>query len=270
MINFNDSANIIKQIKPNFQPKFGIILGSGLGSVAKQITDATIIPYSELSNFPKCATQGHSGQLYLGYIHKVPVVCFQGRAHLYEGTAPIIIKNFIRTLKLLGCDALILTCACGSLNSEILAGSLAMITDHINFQFANVLIGPNDEEFGPRFPSLDGAYDAELREKFIQIAKKLYIPLGQGVYIASSGPSYETHAEIRAFRTLGADFAGMSTVPDVMIARHCGLKIAAIAAITNMAAGLQAEPLSHEEVLLCSHRVAKDITKLLLAFFEHQ
>jgi xanthosine phosphorylase len=270
MTNFSDSANIIKQLKPNFQPKVGIILGSGLGSVAEQITDAMVIPYSKLPNFPKCTTQGHSGQLHLGYIHKTPVACLQGRAHLYEGIDHIIIKNLIRTLKLLGCDTVILTCACGSLNSENQPGSLAMITDHINFQFANILIGKNDEEFGPRFPSLDAAYDNELREKFIQIAKKLGIPLGQGVYMASSGPTYETHAEIRAFRILGANFAGMSTVPEVMVARHCGLKVAAIAAITNMAAGLQEQALSHEEVLFYGKEAAENITKLLLAFFEHQ
>lgn len=266
---FNATTSIIKQHKPHFKPKIAIILGSGVGEVATQITDTTIIPYTELPNFPRCTTAGHAGQLHLGYIHQTPVACLQGRAHLYEGTNPIVIKNLIRTIKLLGCDTLILTCACGSLNLENKAGSLAMITDHINFQFTNVLIGPNDEDFGPRFPSLDNAYDKELREKFIKIAKKLNIKMGQGVYFASSGPTYETHAEIRAFRALGADFVGMSTVPEVMVARHCGLKVAAIAVITNMAAGLQEQYLSHEEVLYHGKQAAKDLAKLLATFFEN-
>ena len=265
---FNAAAEIIKQRKPNFQPQVAIILGSGLGQIAEQITDATIIPYNELPNFPQCTTQGHSGLLYLGYIHKTPVVCLQGRAHFYEGTDPIIIKNLIRTPKLLGCGTLILISACGSLNNANPAGSIAMVTDHINLQFANVLTGPNDDEFGPRFPSLDNAYDAELREKFITTAKRLDMKLGTGIYIGTSGPTYETHAEIRAFRTLGADFVGMSTVPEVMVARHCGMKVATIAAITNMAAGLQTQSLSHEEVLLQGQQISKDLTKLLLAFFE--
>jgi xanthosine phosphorylase len=170
---FNAAAEIIKQRKLNFQPQVAIVLGSGLGQVAEQITDATIIPYNELPNFPKCTTQGHSGLLYLGYIHKTPVICLQGRAHFYEGTDPIVIKNLIRTPKLLGCDTLILISACGSLNNENPAGSIAMITDHLNFQFANTLTGPNDDEFGPRFPSLDNAYDAELRRKFMETASKI-------------------------------------------------------------------------------------------------
>jgi xanthosine phosphorylase len=266
---FNESADIIKNRKPNFQPKVAIILGSGLGEIAEQITDATIIPYDELPNFPKCTTQGHSGLLYLGYMHKTPVVCLQGRAHFYEGADPIVIKNLIRTPKLLGCDTLVLVSACGSLSNENPAGSMAIITDHINFQFANILTGPNDDEFGPRFPSLDNAYDVGLRKKFIEIAKKINLKLSEGVYIGTSGPTYETHAEIRAFRTLGANFVGMSTVPDVIVARHCGLKVAAIAAITNMAAGLQTQALSHEEVLLRGQQVSHNVTRLLIAFFEN-
>jgi len=263
---YNEASNHIKKLKPNFKPKAGIILGSGLGNVADQITDATVIPYSELPNFPKCNIQGHSGQLHLGYINKTPVVCLQGRAHWYEGASPVIIKNLIRTLKILGCDTLVLTCACGSLNSDNPPGSLVMVTDHINFQFSNILIGNNDDEFGPRFPSLDNAYDAELRQKFLHLAKELDIKLGEGVYFGTSGPTYETHAEIKAFRMLGADLVGMSVIPEVMIARHCGLKVAAIAAITNMAAGLQSQALSHEEVLHYGKQVGKDIAKLLLNF----
>lgn len=265
---FHESANFIKKHKPSFKPKVGIVLGSGVGDVVKQITDPTIISYDELPHFPKCTTAGHAGKLHLGYINKTPIVCLQGRAHFYEGIDHIILKNLIRTIKLLGCELLILTCACGTINQNYKPGSLAMISDHINFQFLNVLRGPNEEEFGPRFPSLDNAYDAEIRKKFFVAAEKAKIKLGEGVYIASSGPTYETHAEVRAFRTLGADFAGMSTVPEVMVARHCGLKVAAIAVITNMAAGLQQEALSHEEVLIYAKHAASDFANLLQTFFE--
>ncbi len=259
------AAATIKQIKPNFTPKIGIILGSGLGAFAAQIENAVKIPYAQLPGFPKCSVAGHGGTLHLGMLRGIPIACLEGRAHIYEGNIDVI-KNLIRTLELIGCELLINTNAAGSLRKEVDAGSLMLITDHINFQFINPLIGPNDEAFGERFVSMENAYDQELREKMLHIAKRLNIELSEGVYIGVSGPSFETPAEIRAFRTLGADIVGMSTVPEVILARRCGIKVVAISAITNLAAGMNPEPLSHEQTLRAAKLSVDKLVNLLLNF----
>jgi xanthosine phosphorylase len=259
------AANIIKKMKPNFIPKTGIILGSGLGKLAEQVENATVIPYDELPGFPECSVAGHAGNLMLGEIRGTKVAILQGRNHFYEGKSFSATITYIRTLKLLGCSLAILTNAAGSLRQEVVPGNLMLITDHINLQ-PNPFIGPNDDEFGPKFFSVENAYDKDVRTKFLAIAEKLKIKLAQGVYLAVSGPSFETPAEINAFRVLGADAVGMSTVPEVLVARHCGLKIAAISAITNLAAGMNAEPLSHEQTLRCAKLAVDDLTNLLLTF----
>jgi xanthosine phosphorylase len=261
------ATEIIKQFKPNFTPKIGIILGSGLGSLAQQIEDATTIPYEQLPGFPKCEVAGHSGKLHFGILRGTPVACLEGRVHVYEGNIEAI-KTLIRTLKLIGCELLINTNAAGSLRKEVGTGSLMLITDHINFQFVNPLTGSNDDEFGERFVPMENAYDQELRKKILTIAKRINIELPEGIYIGTSGPSFETPAEIRAFRILGADAVGMSTISDVIIARHCGLKVLAIAAITNLAAGMNPEPLSHEQTLRAAKLSVDKLITLLLAFIE--
>tara|TARA_R110000868_G_scaffold10639_4_gene51663 strand:- start:66665 stop:67489 length:825 start_codon:yes stop_codon:yes gene_type:complete len=262
------AAKAIGARVPGFTPKVGIILGSGLGSLADHIDDPTIIPYDELPDFGNCTTEGHEGRLVLGYLKGVPVACMQGRAHYYEGITNHVVQTLIRTLKLLGCETLFATNAAGSLREEVGPGSLMLVTDHINFQFNNPLVGANDKEFGPRFISMDRAYDADYQQILRDTAKQLDIKLAEGVYLATLGPSFETPAEIRAFRVLGADAVGMSTIPEVVVARHCGLRVAVVSAITNLAAGMNATDLNHDETLHYGQLVAKDMVRLVEGFVE--
>lgn len=262
------AAQAIKKLAPNFTPEIGIILGSGLGSLANDLSNPIKIPYHQIPGFPVSTVQGHQGQLVLGFLNNCPVVFLQGRVHFYEGANHQAFKCLIRTLKLLGCHTLIMTNAAGSLRPEVGPGSISLITDHINFQPGNPLIGLNDEEFGPRFFSMDNAYDKDLRNLFLKAANKLSIPLFEGIYISTLGPAFETPAEIRAFRILGADLVGMSTVPDVLVARHCGLKVVAISAITNFAAGLSHEIITHENTLHYAQLTADHMTKLIKGFMD--
>ncbi|WP_133139998.1 purine-nucleoside phosphorylase [Legionella genomosp. 1] len=256
----------IRKILPDFKPLIGIVLGSGLGSFAEQIEDAVTISYDSLPGFPCTTVKGHSGNLVLGRLAGVNIACLQGRAHSYEGQNHEIVKNYIRTLKLLGCEYFLATNASGSLREEVGPGELMLITDHINFQPGNPLIGPNEEEFGPRFFPLDNAYDLEMRNKFLQIAEQTHIKLHEGVYISVIGPNYETAAEIRAFRILGADAVGMSTVPEVLVANHCGMKVAVIATITNHATGLASCSHSHDSVVEMANEAAKRLNILVKEF----
>lgn len=258
-----DAITYIQHRSSGFKPKVAIILGSGLSGLADLINNPIIIPYSEIPGFPMSTVAGHPGRLILGYLENMPVVCLQGRAHLYEGTNPQTLKILIRSIYLLGCSILILTNASGSLRSDIGPGELMLITDHINFQPGNPMVGLNEDEFGPRFFSMDVAYDHDLRTRLLAIAHELNIKLAQGVYISTLGPLFETPAEIRAFRTLGADAVGMSTVPEVIIARHCGLRVAALAGITNFAAGMSNEILSHEHTLQHAKLFATNMTHLV-------
>jgi len=247
----NWAAEIITKRIANFKPKMAIVLGSGLGKVADEILNSVVIPYDELPCFNVSHVEGHRGQLRFGMLNNVPVVCLEGRTHPYEGgNALEVVKNIIYTLKLIGCEILFTTNAVGSLNAEIGPGSLMLIKDHINFTFSNILIGRNDERFGDRFISMVNAYDNDLRNKVLNVAKQLGISISEGVYLATSGPSFETPAEIKAFKILGADTVGMSTVPEVIAARHCGIRVVSVSAITNLAAGLSRETLSpHDETL---------------------
>lgn len=256
-------ARSILERRSGFQPKLGIILGSGLANIADRITDSISIPYTELPGFPVSSVIGHHGKMILGYLNKTPVVCCQGRVHLYEGMQGKDFKTFIRTLKCLGCHTLIMTNAVGSLNKSVKAGQLVLISDHINLHPMNPLSGPNDEEFGPRFFAMDDAYDPGIRHILQQTAKKLSIPLIEGVYISVLGPNFETPAEISAFRQLGADVVGMSTIPEVIVARHCGLKVAVISVVTNLAAGLSDEPITHEGTVHFAAKASENLGQLL-------
>ncbi|KGP64436.1 purine nucleoside phosphorylase [Legionella norrlandica] len=258
------AAEYIKKLCPSFKPIVGVVLGSGLGQFAEELEDATCIEYENLPGFPKTTVHGHGGKLILGYYGPTAVVCLQGRAHTYEGVENYeTVKTYVRTLKLLGCQYFIATNASGSLRENVGPGELMLITDHINFQPSNPLIGPNDEEFGPRFYPLDNAYDETMRNDLLNIAKKNSINLHQGVYISVLGPNYETAAEIRAFKLLGADAVGMSTVPEVLVANHCGLRVAVIATITNYATGLAKTSHNHDEVVKMASSASKKLNTLI-------
>jgi len=260
------AAAIIAQRAPNFTPKLALILGSGLGGVADAITDAINIPYEDLPGFPQSKVKGHAGCLVLGYFHGVPVACLQGRAHYYENKSHQEVKTYVRALKLIGCEILFATNAAGSFHSHIGPGRLVMINDHINLLGSNPLVGPNDDAYGPRFPAMDQAYDPALRTMLREQAAKLEIDLPEGVYICVSGPNYETAAEIHAFRMLGADVVGMSTVPEIIVARHCGLRCMVISIITNFATGLNDVVHDHDEVLTAAENACSDLQRLLTNF----
>ena len=247
-------------------PRVGVVLGSGLGAVADAVEDAVVVGYDELPGFPRPTVSGHAGRAVLGSIGGVPVAVFQGRAHLYEGGDPEALRAPVRALRAAGASVLVLTNAAGSLRAEVGPGSLMAITDHINLQGANLLMGPNDDAIGPRFPSLRDAYDPGLLASLRAAAENVGVALAEGVYLAVSGPSFETPAEIRAYRVLGADAVGMSTVQETIIARHCGLRVAAVSVITNLAEGMSEEPLSHAQTLRAAEAGAGDLARLLLDF----
>jgi xanthosine phosphorylase len=265
--NIKKCAAIIAKRAPGFQPKFAVMLGSGLGAVSDQIKDAVIIDYKDLPGFYVTSLEGHSKKMHLGMLKGVPIVCLEGRTHYYEGDgATESIRIIIRTLKTLGCEILLSTNAVGSLRLEHSPGNLMVIEDHINFTFQNPLIGPDDDEYGDRFVSMDNAYDDGLRQNLLNVAKKLNIPLSSGVFVATSGSTFESHAEIRMYKMLGGHAVGMSTVPETIVARHCGLKVASVCAITNMGAGLSKEVLSHEGTLRGAKLATDNLVKLFLEF----
>lgn len=252
-------------------PRVGIILGSGLGGFASQVKEAVAIPYAEIPHFPQSTVVGHSGKLVLGNIGGVPVAVMQGRVHAYEGYAMEQVTFPARVLGLLGCAKLIVTNAAGGIRADIPPGSLVAISDQINLTGHNAALGPNEERFaciagaGQRFFDMTMAYSPELRKLAKDEAARQGVPLSEGVYIAVLGPSYETPAEIRAFRTLGADLVGMSTVHEVIIARHMGIEVLGISLVTNMAAGISGEVIQHEEVMDIGRRVEGQFTGLLTA-----
>jgi xanthosine phosphorylase len=250
------------------RPRVGIVLGSGLGAVADAVQDPTVIPYDKLPGFPRPTVEGHMGRAVLGTIAGVSVAVLQGRAHVYEGGDLEAIRAPVRALRAAGAEILVLTNAAGSLREEVGPGRLMAISDHINMTGVSILAGPNEDAIGPRFPSLRDAYDPELRAQLHAAARELDVPLAEGVYLAVAGPAFETPAEIRAFRTLGADAVGMSTVHETVVARHAGMRVAAISAITNLAEGMGDEPLSHEQTLRDAARAAEDLATLILRWLE--
>jgi len=263
-----EAAEVIKARKPGFAPRAALILGSGLGVLAEQMVDAVSISYADLPGFPISTVHGHAGELVLGTLAGVPVVCMKGRGHFYEGYGANVMTSAVRTFKLIGCEMLLVTNAAGSLRPEVDAGSVVVLNDHINLLPGSPMAGPNDERFGPRFFSMANAYDADLRALIKETAAAKGITLNEGVYLACPGPNFETAAEIRAFKALGADVVGMSVVPEVISARHCGLKVAGISAITNLAEGLTPFPLSHEQTLKYAAIAAKDLVNLIHGFVE--
>jgi purine-nucleoside phosphorylase len=247
-------------------PRVGVVLGSGLGAVADAVEDPVVVGYENLPGFPRPSVAGHAGRAVLGRIGGVPVAVLQGRAHLYEGGDPEALRVPVRALQAAGASILVLTNAAGSLRPAVGPGSLMAITDHINMTGVNLLMGPNDDSIGPRFPPLRDAYDPALLSTLRASARDLGIALAEGVYLAVTGPSFETPAEIRAYRTMGADAVGMSTVQETILARHCGLRVAAVSVITNLAEGMSDEALSHEQTLRAAQDGAGDLARLLLEF----
>ena len=262
------AADAIAERAPGFRPRLGLMLGSGLGELADRLEDRVQIPYGELPGFHVGGLAGHAGALVLGRLAGQPVAIFAGRWHVYEGIEGSAITTPIRTIHRLGAEMLLLTNAAGSLNPEAAPGSLVCISDHINMLGFNPLVGPNDDAAGPRFPSLRDAYDPDMRARLHGAADALGVELHDGVYLAVSGPSFETPAEIRAYRTLGADLVGMSTVPEVIVARHAGLRVAAVSAVTNLAEGMGGEELSHEQTLRVAKEGAARLGPLIERFLE--
>jgi len=258
------AAQFILQRTP-LRPRIGLVLGSGLGSFADSLTDAAKIPFHEIPAFPRSTAIGHAGQMVIGNAGSVPVAVMQGRVHLYEGYSPQEVAFPMRVFGRMGIRAVILTNAAGGINLTYNQGALVVIGDHINLQGNNPLAGPNDDRFGLRFPDMTHAYDKSYRALAREEARKLGMTLHEGVYAALLGPSYETPAEIRYLRTIGADLVGMSTAFEVIAARHMGIKVLAISCVTNMAAGILDQPLSHQEVMETGERVKTSFEALLRA-----
>ncbi len=245
------------------KPVLGLILGSGLETLADSFRDQIVLPYSELPHFPSATVEGHPGNLIIGNAEGVPVAVLQGRIHLYEGYSISEVTFPARVLGSLGIRRLIVTNTAGGINTAFQSGDLMLITDHINLMGANPLAGPNLEELGPRFPDMSEAYDRAMRADALEVARQREITLRQGVYIGLRGPSYETPAEIRMCRILGADAVGMSTVPEVIVANHIGMRVLGISCITNMAAGILPQKLTHEKVLHTAEKTAGTFRLLL-------
>ena len=247
------------------RPKIAVILGSGLGAFADELTGAISIPYSDIPDWPRSTAIGHAGRLVAGKMNGVDVVVLAGRVHLYEGYTPQQVTFGIRVLGLLGVRSLVVTNAAGGIGSHLGRGGIVLISDHINLQSANPLIGPNDEALGARFPDMTEAYSSAYRAIAHKAAHEFGLKLEEGVYAALTGPSYETPAEIRYLRTIGADLVGMSTVPEVIVANHMGIKVLGISVVTNLAAGISKEKLSHKEVLETGEQVRGKLVQLLKA-----
>ena len=251
--------------KTDFIPRVALILGSGLGDYAEEIEIREIIPYEEIQGFPVSTVPGHKGRFILGYINKVPVIIMQGRVHYYEGYSMTDVVLPVRLMKLLGAEILFLTNAAGGVNFQFQAGDFMVITDQIASFVPSPLIGPNVSQLGERFSDMSEIYDKDLQDLLFHTAKELDIPLQKGVYIQLTGPNYESPAEVRMCRSLGADAVGMSTACEAIAANHCGMKICGISCITNLACGMSENPLNHKEVQEIADKKAPDFKRLLTA-----
>ena len=247
------------------EPRVAVVLGSGLGAFAEELSHPLEIPYAGIPAWPVSTAMGHAGKLVFGKIDGLEIAVMAGRSHLYEGYSPAEVTMGVRVLQRLGARSIIFTNAAGGINLSYSAGALVLISDHINLQGSNPLIGPNDDSAGPRFPDMTDAYSAAYRAIAHQVAGELGIPMSEGVYAAVTGPSYETPAEIRYLRTIGADLVGMSTVPEVIVANHLGMRVLAISCVTNMAAGILPQKINHEEVLETGRRVRDTLVAFLKA-----
>jgi purine-nucleoside phosphorylase len=255
--------------RTKLRPKIALVLGSGLGAFADELTSAKRIPYDKIPGFPRSTVAGHAGSFVIGKAGDVPVAVMQGRVHLYEGYSSREVVFPMRVFGRLGIRAAILTNAAGAINLDYSQGALVVIRDHINLQGTNPLIGPNDDRFGPRFPDMSQAYWKPCREIALAEARRLGLSAHEGVYAALSGPSFETPAEIRYLKTIGADLVGMSTVPEVIVANQMGIRVLGISCVTNMAAGISAQPLTHAEVMDTGDRVKAQFMALLRAVIPH-
>jgi len=258
-----DEAVAAVRARSDVRPRVGVVLGSGLGGFADAVEDPVELPYAEIPGWPVSTAVGHAGTLVLGTFGGVPVAVMKGRAHLYEGVPAAKVVFGVRVLSGLGVESLVLTNACGALDPGVAPGTLVAVSDHLNLQGTSPLVGPNDDTLGPRFPDMTDAYDRAYRALAREAAERLGIRLGEGVYAAWLGPAFETPAEIRMLRTLGADLVGMSTVPEVLAARHMGIRCLALSCVTNAAAGVLPEPIHHERVLEVGARAAGDLVALL-------
>jgi purine-nucleoside phosphorylase len=265
----SEAAAFMRAILGPHHPRVGIVLGSGLGAVADAVTEPVVMPYSQIPHFPQSTVEGHSGRMVAGLLANVPIVVMQGRVHFYEGYSPLEVTFPMRVLGALGIQAVVLTNAAGGIQEGYRVGQLVALSDHINFMGWNPLVGPNEPRFaarpgaGLRFPDMTEAYSKRLRALAQDAAKEEDFELAEGVYLAVSGPSYETPAEIRAFRTLGATLVGMSTVPETIVARHMGIEVLGISCVTNLAAGLGATLLSQQEVIEIGRQVEHRLARLL-------
>lgn len=261
------TADLLRE-KITALPKIALILGSGLGALAEELTDATTIHYSEIPGFPVSAVEGHAGELVFGDLDGVQVVVMKGRAHYYEGWTMEEVTFPIRVFSLLGIEHLVVTNSAGGVNADYVPGDLMIISDHINLTGQNPLRGPNEADFGLRFPDMSDPYDSSLREMVRAIGQELELDIKEGVYAGVTGPSYETPAEVRMIQIIGGDAVGMSTVPEVIVANHCEMMVAGISCITNMAAGLSDQKLTHDEVKETADRVREtfvDVVRRLVA-----
>lgn len=262
------SVEVIRRVHEGDFPSVALILGSGLGRFGEHLDVDTIVPYEEIPGFPVSTVVGHHGRLLIGRAGRLPLICMQGRMHLYEGYLAQALAIPIRTLFRLGVDTLIITNAAGGLRKDLLPGKLMVLEDHINMTGQNPLIGPNDEDVGPRFFDMSEAYDPDLRARLARAAKVAGIDISSGVYLQASGPNFETPAEVRMFARYGADAVGMSTVPECLVARHCGMRVAGVSVITNLAAGLSGHALSHQETIDEAEKAYEKMSALLLGLFD--
>src|SRR6266478_1765323 len=260
-----DSAAQYLLSRTALRPKIGLVLGSGLGAFADQLSHATRVPYEQIPSFPRSTAIGHAGQMVLGHAGKIPVAAMQGRVHLYEGYSVQEVSFPMRVFGRMGITAAVITNAAGGINLKYQQGALVVISDHLNLQGTNPLVGPNDDRLGVRFPDMTRAYDQTYGKAAKEEAAKLGLTLEDGVYAGLLGPSYEPPAEIRYLRTIGADLVGMSTVAEVLAARHMGIKVLAISCVTNMAAGILDQVLSHQEVIETGEKVRVQFEALLQA-----
>ena len=258
-----EAANTIRE-KTGLVPELAVILGSGLGDLADRVEDAVVLPFPSIPHFPTSTVAGHAGALVLGRLGGMPVAVMRGRVHFYEGYTMAEVTFPVRLLKTLGCTTLIVTNASGGIHGGLRAGDIVRITDHINLMGTNPLIGPNDDHFGPRFPDMSAAYDADLGDLAVRVADATGSPLKAGVFCAVTGPSYETRAEIRCFERAGADLVGMSTVPEVIVARHMGMRVVGFSCVTNVVG----HATSHEEVLAVAEATRPRFVRFMQALIE--
>jgi purine-nucleoside phosphorylase len=259
-----EAADYIRQ-KTALKPQIALVLGSGLGAFADDLSGRAVLPYSSIPHFPVSSAEGHAGNLVIGKIGDVAVAAMQGRVHYYEGHTMLRVTFPMRVFCRLGIKGMLLTNAAGGIGSQLTQGCLVVLSDHINLQGTNALIGPNEDRFGPRFPDMTHAYDRDWRALALKEGRRMGIKIFEGVYASVPGPSYETPAEIRFLRTIGADVVGMSTVAEVVVARHCGMKVLALSVVTNLAAGILDQPINHAEVLETGRQIRGQFTDLLRA-----